>query len=200
MKNESEAKKVAETENKEEKAAVKQRMVEEVPSDQMVFKNEIDGVIFDQRGSLRQAIKETNIETLGVNPNNYYDQLDPHLYADQLPAWQQPHPSTNNQPARTKPPKPANLEHLYRSGGMATEAPAADSYEAESANTGFFTIDSRVNDYPKVHSFYENKKQFQAIAYRGQRSYKFGCYGPIQEEGAGGLMGINNDMDNEIFA
>ena len=164
----------------------------------MVFQNEIDGVIFDQRGSLRQAIKETNIETLGVNPKNYYAQLDPHLYADRLPTGQQPGSSVGDQPAATRPQKPASLEHLYRSGGVAAEASAADSYEAESANTGVFTVDSRVNDYPKVHSFYENKKQFQAIAYRGQRSYKFGCYGPIQEEG--GLMGINNDIDNEIFA
>ena len=120
------------------------------------------------------------------------------MYADQLPSRQQLNSSTNNQPVRARPPKPANLEHLYRSGGMAAEASAADSYEAESANTGLFTIDSRLNDYPKVHSFYENKMQFQAIAYRGQKSYKFGCYGPVQEED--GLMGINNDMDNEIFA
>ena len=42
---------------KAEEAMVKQRIVNEVPEDQMLFQNEVDGVIFDQRGSLRQAIK-----------------------------------------------------------------------------------------------------------------------------------------------
>ena len=48
---------VTSVDKKAEESMVKQRIVNEVPEDQMLFQNEVDGVIFDQRGSLRQAIK-----------------------------------------------------------------------------------------------------------------------------------------------
>ena len=65
-----------------------------------------------------------------------------------------------------------------------------------SIGSGLFTADSKINEYPKVNSYYEKQQQYRDMVYNGA-GHKFGCYGPIFEDLAG-ESGMH-ELDPEIF-